>query len=357
MQPADLARWFPSARLAQIGDEIADGARRPGLDQTVPLSLFEGPRVDFSLARISHYTGTPADHVQPYILFTNYIRYVDEFVGWALSELQPEDSPYEALSAAGRVLVTRDTAEPERLVQEAGWRKHADAGLSPDRDGRQRRDAGEYRRRAIKRQEYLRSPRRAAPAGLADDRPLRRAAPQPDRSATMCWPTPICATTTCWTTCCRWRSPMPAIAEVQRGAVRGGQGGDRRGGRCAQAAAAHRHGGDHGRSQLGAALHACRRCASTRAARSPSTWRAPPSRRRAIASACPMGRCSACRTSRSTARSSCRGRPIASTNGRSASICRIGLETVELLRAGRIEAAQPQAPQLRRAALQIISAG
>ena len=121
--PTDLARWFPSARLAHIGDEIADGVWSPGLNRKLPLALFEGPRVDFSLARLRHYTGTPAEHVQPYILFTNYIRYVDEFVGWALAELRRADSPYAALSAAGNVVVTRDTADAERLVQEAGWRK------------------------------------------------------------------------------------------------------------------------------------------------------------------------------------------------------------------------------------------
>ena len=123
VQPMELARWFPSARLAHIGDEIADGVWTPDLNGKLPLALFEGPRVDFSLARIRHYTGTPAEHVQPYILFTNYIRYVDEFVGWAIRELQRPDSPYESLSAAGNVVVTKDTVDPDRLVQEAGWRK------------------------------------------------------------------------------------------------------------------------------------------------------------------------------------------------------------------------------------------
>ena len=67
-----------------------------------PLALFDGPRVDFSLARLRHYTGTPVEHTQRYLLFTNYVRYVDEFVRWAVDELRREDSPYEALSAPGR---------------------------------------------------------------------------------------------------------------------------------------------------------------------------------------------------------------------------------------------------------------
>ena len=119
----DLARWFPSVRLPDIGDEIADGLFAFAEDPTRPLSLFEGPRVDFSLARLKHYSGTPAEDFRPYILFTNYIRYVDEFVAWALVELKKPDSPYEALSVAGGVLVTRDTPEPERMIAEGNWRK------------------------------------------------------------------------------------------------------------------------------------------------------------------------------------------------------------------------------------------
>jgi len=121
---ADLGRWFPATELARIGDEIADGAWDYSLRPERPLALFDGPRVDFSLARLRHYTGTPAEHTQRYLLFTNYVRYVDEFVRWAISELQREDSPYEALSAAGHVLVTRETADAEALVTEGNWRKH-----------------------------------------------------------------------------------------------------------------------------------------------------------------------------------------------------------------------------------------
>ena len=119
----DLARWFPNVRLADIGDEIADGLFAPGGDPTRPLSLFEGPRVDFSLARLRHYSGTPAEDFRPYILFTNYIRYVDEFVAWALAELRREDSPYEALSVAGNVRVMAETQDAERLIAEGNWRK------------------------------------------------------------------------------------------------------------------------------------------------------------------------------------------------------------------------------------------
>jgi AMP nucleosidase len=120
---ADLARWFPATELANIGDEVADGVWRPAPGAPEPLSLFDALRTDFSLARLRHYTGTPPEHTQQFILFTNYNRYVDEFVDWACAQLR-EDGPYEALSCAGGVVVTPQTAEPERAIADSAWRKH-----------------------------------------------------------------------------------------------------------------------------------------------------------------------------------------------------------------------------------------
>ncbi len=63
---AELSRWFPSTDLIHIGDEVADGAWDVALDPTRPLALFDALRTDFSLARLKHYTGTPAEHFQRY---------------------------------------------------------------------------------------------------------------------------------------------------------------------------------------------------------------------------------------------------------------------------------------------------
>ncbi|HEX2561543.1 AMP nucleosidase [Phenylobacterium sp.] len=120
---AAIARHFPTTELAFIGDEIADGYWQQGEREERPLALFDALRTDFSLARLAHYMGTPAEHVQQYVLFTNYHRYVDEFVRWAIRKLE-EDGPYTALSAAGRVVVTKQTANAEHAVSEAAWRKH-----------------------------------------------------------------------------------------------------------------------------------------------------------------------------------------------------------------------------------------
>lgn len=118
---ADLARHFPATELAHIGDEIADGLWMSH-DGTRPLALFDGLRTDFSLARLRHYTGTPTEHVQQYILFTNYHRYVDEFVRWACSQLGP-GSRFTGVSGAGGIVI-EDPAEMDRLISDSAWRRH-----------------------------------------------------------------------------------------------------------------------------------------------------------------------------------------------------------------------------------------
>jgi AMP nucleosidase len=133
----DLSRWFPTTELAYIGDEVADGLLDYGEHGPRPLALFDGLRTDFSLARLRHYTGTPPEHVQRYILFTNYHRYVDEFVNWGLSQLGT-DAGYTMLSCPGGVEVTAKTDDPERAVADSAWRRHQMPAwhlLGPDRTG------------------------------------------------------------------------------------------------------------------------------------------------------------------------------------------------------------------------------
>jgi AMP nucleosidase len=120
---AEIARHFPTTELAYIGDEVADGYWQASADRPRPLALFDALRTDFSLARLAHYTGAPAEHVQQYVLFTNYHRYVDEFVRWGCAQLKT-GGRYQALSAAGRVVVTAETQEPEAVLAAAAWRKH-----------------------------------------------------------------------------------------------------------------------------------------------------------------------------------------------------------------------------------------
>lgn len=119
---AGLAQHFPVPELAKIGDDTADGLSHTS--DTFPLSHFDALRADFSLARLRHYTGTPVEHFQQFVLFTNYTRYVDEFVRWACSEIADPDSPYQALSCAGGIYITADTPSPEQAVSDLAWKNN-----------------------------------------------------------------------------------------------------------------------------------------------------------------------------------------------------------------------------------------
>ncbi len=118
---SELARFFPATELAHIGDEIADGLWIT-VDGTRPLALFDGLRTDFSLARLRHYMGTPAEHVQRFVLFTNYHRYVDEFVRWGASQLGA-GSRFTALSGAGNVVI-HSPDDVDTIVSDSAWRRH-----------------------------------------------------------------------------------------------------------------------------------------------------------------------------------------------------------------------------------------
>jgi AMP nucleosidase len=122
VSPQDLSRHFPATELALIGDELADGQFIPDENANRPLALFDALRTDFSLARLKHYTGTPAEHFQKFILFTNYHRYVDEFVSWAAGQVG--QGRYTALSGAGGLYTEAAGADPTQLVADSAWRRH-----------------------------------------------------------------------------------------------------------------------------------------------------------------------------------------------------------------------------------------
>ena len=117
----ELARHFPATELAHIGDEIADGLWFSH-SEARPLALFDALRTDFSLARLRHYMGTPSEHSQRFVLFTNYHRYVDEFVRWGASQLGG-NSRFTALSGAGNVVIERPE-DVDTIVSDSAWRRH-----------------------------------------------------------------------------------------------------------------------------------------------------------------------------------------------------------------------------------------
>jgi AMP nucleosidase len=122
---SELARHFPTPALASVGDEIADGLWETRDSQPRPLALFDAVRVDFSLRRLLHYTGTPWRTIQPWILCTNYQRYVDQFVQWGLEELARPDGPYMELVLPGGSSVRRgdDSETAVATVTAAPWER------------------------------------------------------------------------------------------------------------------------------------------------------------------------------------------------------------------------------------------
>jgi AMP nucleosidase len=118
---SELARSFPATELVHIGDEVVDGHWQPRLGEARPLALFDGPRTDFSLARLKHYTGTPAGDFQRFVLFTNYVRYVDEFVAFASRALG--EGGYSRLSVPGGSYERGDPDELEAQIAAGPWRK------------------------------------------------------------------------------------------------------------------------------------------------------------------------------------------------------------------------------------------
>ncbi|WP_284125738.1 AMP nucleosidase [Parerythrobacter aestuarii] len=121
--PMELAEHFPSTDLALIGDELADGHEIFDMDGTaMPLSLFDGLRTDYSLARLAHYTGTRTEDFQHFILFTNYHRYVDEFVDWAAQQIGSDG--YTGLTGAGGLDIGERTDNAREQLSDTAWRKH-----------------------------------------------------------------------------------------------------------------------------------------------------------------------------------------------------------------------------------------
>jgi AMP nucleosidase len=121
--PRELARHFPVPMLSEVGDEVADGLWVAPEGAPLPLALFDAVRVDYSLRRLVHYTGADWRAIQPWILLTNYQRYVDQFVRWALAELARAGGPFDRLVLPGGGVVRRgdDPAQAERMVQDAPW--------------------------------------------------------------------------------------------------------------------------------------------------------------------------------------------------------------------------------------------
>jgi AMP nucleosidase len=122
---------FDLPDLAAMDDGIANGTYEPKPGEALPLALFTAPRVDYSLHRLRHYTGTGPEHFQNFVLFTNYQFYIDEFIALGHAAMADPNSEYVAFVEPGNVITRRvglsaqpvDALgkEPPRLPQMPGY--------------------------------------------------------------------------------------------------------------------------------------------------------------------------------------------------------------------------------------------
>jgi AMP nucleosidase len=98
---------FDLPDLTAMDDGIANGTFEPRPNEPQPLSLFTAARMDYSLQRLRHYSGTSPEHFQNFVLFTNYQFYIDEFVRLGHEAIQDPNSEYIAFVEPGNVVTRR----------------------------------------------------------------------------------------------------------------------------------------------------------------------------------------------------------------------------------------------------------
>jgi AMP nucleosidase len=102
-----LRDLFDLPDLAAMDDGIANGTHEPAPREPHPLALFTAPRVDYSLHRMRHYTGSAPEHFQNFVLFTNYQFYIDEFIRLGHLWMNDPASEYAAFVEPGNVVTPR----------------------------------------------------------------------------------------------------------------------------------------------------------------------------------------------------------------------------------------------------------
>ncbi|MEM1235500.1 MAG: AMP nucleosidase [Pseudomonadota bacterium] len=118
--PFTLRDVFDVPDLSTTNDKIVNGSDFTYSDGAAPLAPFTAQRVDYSLARLSHYTATDPENFQNHVLFTNYQFYVEEFEAYARHMLADPKSGYTSFVATGNQEITTADGEivtPAKLPQ------------------------------------------------------------------------------------------------------------------------------------------------------------------------------------------------------------------------------------------------
>jgi len=97
---------FDVPDLSTTNDDIVNSVEIQAEDGARPLAPFTAQRVDYSLARLAHYTATNPDHFQNHVLFTNYQFYVEEFESYARQMLSDPNSGYVSFVGPGNDEIT-----------------------------------------------------------------------------------------------------------------------------------------------------------------------------------------------------------------------------------------------------------
>ena len=104
-----LRDLFDTPDLTTTDDQIANGTYEPGPGEPFALAPFTAQRIDYSLARLSHYTATSARHFQNFVLFTNYQFYIDEFCALARRMMADGGGGYDSFVEPGNIETTAGT--------------------------------------------------------------------------------------------------------------------------------------------------------------------------------------------------------------------------------------------------------
>ncbi len=116
----NLRDIFDVPELSTMNDDIVNGYGFKYQDGSRPLAPFTAQRVDYSLARLAHYTATTPEHFQNHVLFTNYQFYVEEFEAYARAELASATGGYTSFVGPGNIEITEPDAPlplPTKLPQ------------------------------------------------------------------------------------------------------------------------------------------------------------------------------------------------------------------------------------------------
>jgi AMP nucleosidase len=99
-----LRDLFDTPDLATMDDSIVNGTLQLPAGAPSPLALFRAARVDYSLHRLYHYTGTDPEHFQNFIIFTNYQFYMDAFARICRERMLAGDAVGDAFVEPGNII-------------------------------------------------------------------------------------------------------------------------------------------------------------------------------------------------------------------------------------------------------------